>query len=62
MLKFKTPPSSPPPPEPTTIEQALDQGRDEIIVDAKGHVRQAGTMTGEGALVAGMKGSYLYPL
>ena len=56
MLKFKTTSTPEPPPEPTTIEQALDQGRDEIIVDAKGHVRQAGTLTSEGTLIAGMKG------
>ena len=54
MLKFKT--TQPEPlPEPSTIEQALDAGRDEIVVDAKGRVRQAGTITGEGTLVAGMK-------
>ena len=55
MLKFKT--TSPePPPAPTTIEQAIDSGRDELVVDAKGQVRQAGTITGEGQIVAGMKG------
>ena len=54
MLKFKTP-SPDPPPEPTTIEQSIDAGRDEIVVDAKGRVRQAGTLTSEGSLVAGMK-------
>ncbi len=54
MLKFKTTPPEPPP-EPSTIEQALDAGRDEIVVDAKGRVRQAGTLTSEGSLVAGMK-------
>ena len=54
MLKFKTTQPEPPP-EPSTIEQALDAGRDEIVVDAKGRVRQAGTITGEGTLVAGMK-------
>ena len=54
MLKFKTTQPEPPP-EPTTIEQAIDAGRDEIVVDAKGRVRQAGTITGEGTLVAGME-------
>ena len=54
MLKFKTTQPEPSP-EPSTIEQAIDAGRDEIVVDAKGRVRQAGTITGEGTLVAGMK-------
>lgn len=56
MLKFKAAnKSTPPPTEPTTLEESLDRGRDEVIVDGVGKVRQAGTLTGEGQLVAGMK-------
>jgi hypothetical protein len=48
-------PSTPPPTEPTTIEQALDRGKDEVIFDAKGRLRQAGADPAESALLAGMK-------
>ena len=55
MLKTSRTATKPPPPEPATIEQALDQRPDEIILDKSGRLRQAGADPIESKRIADMK-------